>query len=38
MAILIALWSNVQWIFTAWIPAWWRVVENDVQALNRIGW
>jgi hypothetical protein len=37
ITVLVGLWSGVQWLFTVWIPAWWRAVETDVSYLRNLG-
>ncbi len=37
ISILVGLWANVQWIFTAWLPSWWRAMESDVNYIRNIG-
>lgn len=34
---LINAWNQVTWVFTTYLPSWWRAVEADVSYLRNIG-
>ncbi len=33
----IYLWTQFTWVFSVWLPAWWRALNADMDYLRRFG-